>query len=104
MRSDTLQRHMKVHTDWMNLSNEEIVQELKVRHEQKLMKIAKEAKRQQIVATASKLNVSVPAELQDRLAVEETLYQRLINNNKVYLETVRIGVSQYQQILLYLCQ
>ena len=98
LRSDNFGRHMKIHKDLLDLPDEEVEEELKVRHEKKLVKEAKEEKRQQIVTVAQNLGVSVPEELQDRLVKkEETLHQRLINNKNVYMERVRIGeqISKY---------
>ena len=64
MRSDVLKRHMKTHTDILLLSGDEMEDELKARHAQKLARDEKEEKRQQIKDTAAKLNVSVPEEVQ----------------------------------------
>ena len=93
MRSDKLARHMKIHKDLLSLNSDEMEEELKARHDRKLAMDKKEEKRLQIVATASKLNVSVPPELQDCSFKEEELplHQRLLDNKKRYLERLRIG-------------
>ena len=95
MRSDNYDRHMKIHKDILTLPDDEIEVELKVRQVRKLAKEEREEKRQQIVKTASKLNVSVPEELQDH-SLEE-LHQRLLKNKTIYLERVKIGeeISKY---------
>ena len=95
MRSDKLGRHMKIHKDILTLPDDEIEVELKARQVWKLAKEEREEKRQQIVKTASKLNVSVPEELQDH-SLEE-LHQRLLKNKTIYLERVKIGeeISKY---------
>lgn len=95
MRSDILGRHMKLHKDLLTLPSDEMEEELKARHARKLARQEKEEKRQQIVATASKLNVSIPPEMQDRSFKEGEeelpLHQRLLDNKKRYLERLRIG-------------
>ena len=82
----------------MTLSGGAIEEELKARQARKFAKEAREENRQQIVLTASNLNVSVPEELQDRSAEEEvSLHQRLLKNKNVYLERLKIGeeISKY---------
>ena len=92
MRSNHYDRHMKIHKDILTLSDGEIEVELKARHARKFAKEAREEKRQQIVLTASNLNVSIPEELQDRSVEEEvSLRQRLLKNKNVYLERLEIG-------------
>ncbi len=95
MRSDNYDRHMKIHKDILTLPDDEIEVELKARQVRKLAKEEREEKRQQIVKTASKLNVSVPEELKDH-SLEE-LHQRLLKNKTIYLERVKIGeeISKY---------
>ena len=78
MRSDKVGRHLKIHKDLLDLPTEEVEEELKARHEQKLAREAREEKRQELVTVAQNIGVSVPAELEDKLIKEEeTLYQRL---------------------------
>ena len=81
MRSDNYDRHMKIHKDILTLPDDEIEVELKARQVWKLAKEEREEKRQQIVKTASKLNVSVPEELKDH-SLEE-LHQRLLKNKSI---------------------
>ena len=92
-RSDKLGRHMKIHKDLLSLSSDEMEEELKARHARKLERQNREVKRQNVVATASKLNIPVPPELQDCSLEEEELplHQRLLDNKKRYLERLRIG-------------
>ena len=96
---------MNIHKDLLTLPSDEMEEELKARHARKLTRQEKEEKRQQIVATASKLNVSVPPELQDRSFKEGeeeeelSLHQRLLANKERYLERLRIG----EEIANYLC-
>ena len=95
MRSDVLGRHMKIHKDLLTLPSDEMEEELKARHARKLVRLEKEEKRQKVIATASKLDVSIPPELQDCSFNEENeelpLHQRLLHNKKLYLERLRIG-------------
>ena len=91
---------MKIHKDLLSLTSDEMEEELKARHDRKLARDKKEEKRLQIVATASKLNVSVPPELQDCSFKEEELplHQRLLDNKKRDLERLRFG----EEIVSYL--
>ena len=91
MRSDKLARHMKIHKDLLSLTSDEMEEELKARHARKLERKNREVKRLQIVATASTLNVSVPSELQDCSLDKGELHQRLRDNEKSYIERIRIG-------------
>ena len=90
MRKDNAQRHGSTHKDLLSLPEEEIEIELKSRHEEK---VETERKRQKIVAIAEKLDVSIPEELKvsDEVNDDEDTHQRLIRNNSIYLENVRIG-------------
>ena len=95
MRSDNYDRHVKIHKDLLTLPSDEMEEELKARHARKLARIETEEKRQKVVATASKLNVSIPPELQDHSCNKEKeelpLHQRLLDNKKLYLERLRVG-------------
>ena len=93
MRSDTIQRHGKVHKDLLDLPEEEIETELKRRHDDK---IETERKRQKIIAVAEKLEVSIPEELKascknDDYDDDKDTHQRLLRNNEKYLQNIRIG-------------
>ena len=95
MRADNLGRHMKIHKDLLSLPDEDIEEELKIRHEEK---VEREKRRQKIVSIAENLHVSIPEELNERqLDVEETLHQQLLNSKKLYLERIGIGeeISKY---------
>ena len=97
MRSDNYNRHMKIHKDLFNLSTEEMEDELKARHVQKLARDEKEEKRQQIVVTAAKLDVSVPEEIQGQDKTDEIeiptddVRDRCLKNYKLYLEKIELG-------------
>ena len=96
MRTDNLERHMKTHKDLLSLSDEEIEQELRSRHE---IQVARETKRQKVTDIANNLGLSIPAEVQDTPIIEEeAVRKRLINNNKVYLQRVTVG-EQVSNIL-----
>ena len=95
IRKDNVQRHSTVHKDLLDLPEEEIKTELKRRHDEK---VETERKRQKIIAIAEKLEVSIPEELKVSDKVnddddEEDTHQRLIRNNSIYLENVRIGME-----------
>ena len=75
---------MKSHNDLLDLPDEEVEEELKARHENKLLQEARDVKQN--------IGVSVPEELQNQLVKEEiTLHHRLMNSNKVYLERVQLS-------------
>ena len=105
MRSDKLGRHMKIHKDLLTLPSDEMEEELKARHARKLERLEKEKKRQKVIATALKLNVSIPPELQDCSFNEEneelSLHQRLLHNKKLYLERLRIGEEIANYLITY---
>ena len=89
MRANNLPRHRKKHKDLLSLPDEEIEQELRSRHE---ARVVQEEKRQKVADIAQNLGVSVPDEVKDTVIIEkESVRTQLINLNKVYLERVRIG-------------
>ena len=92
MLSDTIQRHGRVHKDLLDLPEEEIETELKLRHEEK---VETERKRQKVIAIAEKLELSIPEELKashkDDSDDDKDTHQRLLHNNEKYLQNIRIG-------------
>ncbi|MEC8567183.1 MAG: hypothetical protein VXY56_02680, partial [Pseudomonadota bacterium] len=89
MRSDNLKGHMKTHKDLLNLSEDELEKELKVRHD---VQQEKEEKRQQVVETAQNLGLSIPDEvIESKVLDKADLRSKLVNLNKVYLERVQYG-------------
>ena len=89
MRSDNLKGHMKTHKDLLDLSEDELEKELKVRHD---VQQEKEEKRQQVVETAQNLGLSIPDEVKESKVLDKAdLRSKLVNLNKVYLERVQYG-------------
>ena len=89
MRSDNLKGHMKTHKDLLDLSEDELEKELKVRHD---VQQEKEEKRQQVVETAQNLGLSAPDEVKESKVIDKAdLRSKLVNLNKVYLERVQYG-------------
>ena len=83
MRSDTIQRHGKVHKDLLDLPEEEIETELKRRHDEK---VERTEKRQKVITIAENLNVSIPEELlttdKGETYNKETLRQEMEDENR----------------------
>ena len=96
MRSDTRDRHMKRHKDLLSLPDEDIEEELKKRHEEK---VERGKKRQKVISIAESLGVSTPEELNEGELddEEETLHQQLLNDKKLYFEKIELGeqISKY---------
>ena len=86
---------MKTHKDLLSLSEEEVKEELRLRH---AVQVEREAKRQEVVDAAEKLGVSVPDEIKDVIVENEDLHSQLVKNNDIYLERVRLG-KQISDIL-----
>ena len=83
---------MKTHKDLLNLSETELVEELRSRHEIQLAEAEEQCKKAKIVDVAREIGVSIPEEVKDpELVNENSIRDRLISNNKVYLERVRVG-------------
>ena len=92
VRSNNLKRHMKTHKDLLCLSEEELEEELRSRHENQIAEEEQEQKRQKVVDTAKNIGVSVPEEMQDPASTNEgDVRNRLVKNNKVYLSRVKVG-------------
>ena len=89
MRSDHLKRHAETHTDLLELSEEQLQDELRLRHE---IQQAKEEKRQHVAETAQSLGLSIPDEVKISEPFDkESLRTKLENLHKVYLEKVLYG-------------
>ena len=100
MRSDTLQRHMKTHKDLTSLPDEELKEELRLRHDAQKAREEIQQKRRKVVDIAKDIGVSVPEEVKDSLSSsDDDVRKRLINNNKVYLE--RVGLGETISKILY---
>ena len=82
VRSDTLKRHMKTHKDLLSLSEEELEEELRSRHENQIAEEDQEQKRQKVVDTAKNIGVSIPEEMRDSASIDESdVRDRLVKNN-----------------------
>ena len=92
MRSDHLQRHMKIHKDLLSLSEDELEKELLFRNEIRLKDEETLQKRRKVVDVANRVGVPVPEEVCDLHAVGEiALREQLIRNNRLYLDKVQLG-------------
>lgn len=89
MRSDNLKRHMKVHKDILNLPDDELKEELQIRHN---LQVENDRKRKRVVATAQSLGVSIPDEVRGPMLVGKgDIRESLITLNKIYLQKVALG-------------
>ena len=91
MRSYTIKRHMKVHKDLTCLPEEELKEELWLRHENQIGEEDQEQKRQKVVDMAKFIGLNVPKEMRDSGCDESDGRDRLLKNNKVYLNRVKVG-------------
>ena len=92
VRSDTLKRHMKMHKDLTSLPEEELEEELRLRHKNQKAEKDQEQKRQKVVNTAKNIGVIIPEEMRDPASIDESnVRDRLVKNNKVYLSRVKVG-------------
>ena len=89
MRSDNLKGHMKTHKDLLDLTDDQLEDELWARH---AIQQEREAKRQRVVETAQNLGFSIPDEVKEsQMLDKDDLRSKLENLNKLYLERVQYG-------------
>ena len=86
MRSDTLKRHAKTHADLLELSEDQLEEELRLRHE---IRQVKEDKRQRIKETVKRLGFPIPDEV--KTFDKGSLRENLENLHKIYLERLHYG-------------
>ena len=88
-RSDNLKRHLKTHTDLLELPEDKLKEELRSRHTHQL---EREAKQQQIKEIANAEGLSIPQEIQDTQPLDkDDLREVLSRNNQRYLEKIELG-------------
>ena len=93
MRKDILQRHGKVHTDLLDLPEEEIKEELRIRHSEQH---EREVKRQRIIEIAKEEGITVPMELTAKVSSDytydnETLRKEMVEENCQYIAKIELG-------------
>ena len=87
MRSDNLTKHSKTHKDLLSLSEEEVKEELHVRHTLEVERTERTTKRQRIQEIAEEEGLVTPKEV----VVEKTLKEKLLEGNKEYLDKIELG-------------
>lgn len=87
MRSDHLERHSKVHTDLLSLTDERVIEELKLRQ---TVQMEREERRQKIEEIARKEGIPTPMEIATTER-EEDLREDILRDNQYYLEKVELG-------------
>ena len=89
MRSDNLAKHSKTHKDLLSLPEEEMKEELRVRHADEAERAAK---RQRIEEIAEEEGISLPKELRDTQPLDkQNLRESLLRDNQLYLEKIELG-------------
>ena len=87
MRSDHLERHSKVHTDLLSLTDEKVIEELKLRQ---TVQMEREERRQKIEEIARKEGIPTPMEIATTER-EEDLREDILRDNQYYLEKIELG-------------
>ena len=89
MRSDVLHRHSKTHKDLLSLPEEELKEELRVRH---AVQLERETKRQRVEEIAHQEGLTVPKEISDTQPLdEENLRENLLRDNQLHLGKIELG-------------
>ena len=91
MRSDNMNRHSTMHKDLLALPEEELKEELRVRH---AMQRERETKRQRVEEIAHQEGLTVPREIIEaspEFHDEGDLREDLLRDNQLYLEKIELG-------------
>ena len=83
---------MKTHKDLLKLSEEELEEELRTRHQNQLAEAEKQQKRQKVADIAKNIGVPVPEEVGDSESLDkDDLRDLLSRNNRLYLGQIELG-------------
>ena len=83
---------MKTHKDLLKLSEEELEEELRTRHQNQLAEAEKQQKRQKVADIAKNIGVPVPEEVEDSESLDkDDLRDLLSRNNRLYLGQIELG-------------
>ena len=86
MRSDTIKTHMKMHKDLLSLPEEELKEELRIRHTAQL---EREVKRKRIEEIAVEEGLSIPQEV---ITIDkETIRKEILIENQQYNAKIELG-------------
>ena len=93
MRAEKLQRHSQVHKDLLDLPEEEIKEELRIRHSKRQKR---EVKRQRIVEIATEEGLNIPTEIaaevsSNKTLDRETLCKEMEEENRRYIIKIELG-------------
>jgi len=89
MRSDNVKQHMKMHKDLLDLSEEELKEELRIRH---TVEVEREAKRQRIEEIACGEGLSIPQEvIAENTIDKETVRKEMMMENQQYIAKIELG-------------
>ena len=92
MRSDVLQRHSDTHKDLLSLPEEEVKEELRVRHDDKVARTERTAKRQRIQEIAEEEGLSIPKEVaSEKTFDKETVRKEMVEENQQYIAKIELG-------------
>ena len=92
MASDKRKRHRKIHRDLLTMSEDEVREELRVRHR---LELQREEQRQKIeeIAQEEDISINLCKEVIVKAAIlnEEELREELLANNQSYLDKIDLG-------------
>ena len=89
MDSDKLKRHSLIHKDLLSLPEEQVKEELRVRH---AMQMEREAKRQRIEEIAAEEGLSLPKEVTAEETIDkETVRKEMMEENQQYIAKIELG-------------
>ena len=93
MRADNLQKHSQVHKDLLDLPEEEIKEELRIRQSKQHERAMK---RQRIVEIAKEEGLTIPEEIavevtSDETLDRETLCKEMEDENRRYIAKIELG-------------
>lgn len=92
MRSDNLAKHTKTHKDLLSLSDDELKEELRVRHADEVKRTERAAKRQQIEEIVKENGLMFPKELAPEKTFDmEALRKEMVEGDKIYGAKIEFG-------------
>ena len=92
MRSDTLKRHTRSHKDILTMTEEEMKEELRVRHADEVQRTERAAKRQRIEEIAEEEGLMIPKEVASEKTLDkETLRKEMVEENQQYIAKIELG-------------
>ena len=92
MDSDKLKRHSLIHKDLLALPEEEMKEELRVRHADEVQRTEREAKRQRIEEIVEEEGLTIPKEVaSEKMPDKETVRKEMEEENQQYNAKIELG-------------